>query len=356
MAERDEVVLCVNSGSSSLKVALLRGEQELAKGVVERLGTSGATHAQALAAQLASFDAAGLPKPTVAGHRVVHGGSEFSAPALLGPDEIARLRSLVRLAPLHLPAAIACIEALAARDPALPQVACFDTAFHATLPEHARRLPVPDWLHDEGVRRYGFHGLSYEHAVASLGDPPPARVVIAHLGNGSSLAAVRDGRCIDTTMAFTPTAGVIMSSRTGDLDPGVISYLLREKGMSAEAVDTLVNRESGLLALGGASDVRELLQRRSAGDERAQLALHMFVYSVQRAIAGLAVALGGIDTLVFTGGIGEHATELRSEICAGLGVVGVTSAAVLVISADEDRVIARHAARLVSVLQRRGQE
>lgn len=385
-ARSPQVVLCVNTGSSSLKLALFaagEAEQLLGGCSVAPVGAAQAsarlvaggqvseqrgpcpTHERALDWGLGLLAGAALPQPTVAGHRVVHGGTEFRAPALVGAEQRRRLGELVPLAPLHLPAAIAGIDALSARWPGLPQVACFDTAFHATLPEHVRRLPVPGWLHDEGVMRYGFHGLSFEWALSRLGEPPPARVVMAHLGNGLSLAAVREGRSIDTTMAFTPAAGVIMSTRSGDLDPGVLLHVLRREGFGAAELERLVYRESGLLAVGGASDVRELLGRRASADGAAELALRMLVYQVQKTIGGFAVALGGLDALVFTGGIGENSAVIRGEIAAGLGSLGVALDAaaneagasrieasgsrceVHVVAADEDRMIARHAAAAV---------
>jgi acetate kinase len=385
-------ILCVNSGSSSLKTALyvasdgkarhLGGAE--ARGAVERIGPgaaawleahgarrerreAGGDPAAALATAVELLDEAGVPKPTVVGHRVVHGGARWTAPTLVDERVLAGLRELVPLAPLHLPAAIAAIEAIAARRPDLPQVACFDTAFHATLPEVARRLPLPERFDHAGVRRYGFHGLSYEYVVSALGPAPPRRVVIAHLGNGASLAAVKDGRAVDTTMGFTPTGGVMMGTRTGDLDPGVLFYLAREQGFDLRALEELVEREGGLLGVGGVSDMQALLAR-APTDPRAKLAVAMFGYSVKKAIGAFAAALGGLDLLVFTGGIGEHAAPVRAAACEGLDGIGIrldparntrdadvvsadgSPCTIRVIPTNEDLVIARHALRVAARL------
>jgi acetate kinase len=261
-----------------------------------------------------------------------------------------------------MPACIAGIEAIAARHPGMPQVVCFDTAFHATLPEVARRLPLPDRFN--AVRRYGFHGLSYEYVMSTLGVEPPPRIVIAHLGNGASLVAVKDGRAIDTTMGLTPTGGILMGTRSGDLDPGVLVYLARSNGLGPDALEHLVDRESGLLAVGGTSDMKTLLER-SRSDPRARLAVQMFGYAVRKAIGAFAAALGGIDLLAFTGGIGERAAPIRAEACRGLEPFGIevdaernardeevisgasSRSVVRVVTANEDLVIARHARRLV---------
>jgi acetate kinase len=346
------IVLCVNAGSSNLKIAAYDGETQIAKAQVT-----------------GSFDEAleVMPvseAPQAIGHRLVHGGPSHHEPSLLDDALVASLRSLVRFAPLHLPAALDAVEAARKRFRNLPQVACFDTHFHWGLPAAARRLPLPEDLDREGVRRYGFHGLSYEFIVGGAAAELGRRSVIAHLGNGASLAALREGRCVDTTMAFTPAAGIVMGTRTGDLDPGVLFYLLA-KGMDGAAVERLIERESGLRGIsGGISGMRELLQRRE-GDPRAALAVEMFVLSCRKAIGAFAAVLGGIDSLVFTGGIGENAPEVRAEICAGLGHLGVfvdasanaagrrristrnSPCKALVIATDEDRVIARHTAALL---------
>jgi acetate kinase len=306
----------------------------------------------------------GAPPATLVGHRIVHGGPRHLAPSRIDAGLLADLKALIPLAPLHMVSAVEGIEAVTAIHPELPQVACFDTAFHATMPEIARRLPLSDALDREGVRRYGFHGLSYEHILSVLGPAPPPRLVIAHLGSGASLVAVKDGRSIDTTMGFTPAGGILMGTRSGDLDPGVIVYLLRNEQLSADALEAILERESGLRAVGGTSDMKALLGR-ATEDPRATLALAMFGYAVRKAIGGLTAALGGLDMLVFTGGIGEHAAAVRAEACEGLGYLGIrldeernargdghisaegSRCPVRVIPANEELVIARHTYRVV---------
>jgi len=381
----DELALCLNAGSSSLKFALFRvdleGEESLATGAVERLGTPEA-RAQLRTARFSSekavpnaevhsalalifefLAASALPKPTVIGHRVVHGGPTHVAPARIEATLLADLKRLVPLAPLHLPAGIAGIEAALQQEPSVLQVACFDTAFHAGLPERAARFALPERFYFEGIRRYGFHGLSYESALSMLGDPPPARVVVAHLGSGVSLCAIENGRSIDTTMGLTPIGGVMMGTRPGDLDPGLVLYLLREKGYSVAQLEVLLNHEAGLFGVGGSNDLRALETKQSC-DEGAALALEMFSYQLKKTIGGYVAALGGIDCLVFTGGIGEHSADVRARVCAGLEVMGIvldpekngageaaihssrSRARIFVLESDEDRMIARHAARL----------
>lgn len=381
-----DVALCLNVGSSSLKFALFRvtqlAEELLASGSIEQLGSErararlkvGEQHTERACAGLglseslgvvfALLEEQGLPRASVVGHRVVHGGREHSAPTRINGALLESLKQLVPLAPLHLPAAIAGIEATAQHLPALPQVACFDTAFHAGMPQHAARFALPAHLYAEGVRRYGFHGLSYEYVLSTLGEPPPARLIIAHLGNGASLAAIRDGRSIDTTMGLTPGGGIPMGTRSGDLDPGVLLYLMREKGYSASGLEQLLERESGLLGLAGTADMRTLSERFES-DEAAHLAITLFGYAVRKAIGAYIAALGGLDVLVFTGGIGEHAPLVRAEACRGLEAFGIalngasnergdrvihapdSACQVLVVETDEDRMIARHAGAVV---------
>jgi acetate kinase len=360
------VVLCVNSGSSSLKTALFEvdGAAERALARAAHPVESG-DYTAALDAALASFDAQGLPLPGAAGHRVVHGGTRYAEPALVDDDVLADLRELVPFAPLHMPAAIAGIDAIRRRWD-IPQVACFDTAFHRHMPELARRLPLPDALWDAGVRRYGFHGLSYEYIVRALGAAQLGRAVIAHLGNGASMVAVDGGQSVDTTMGFTPAGGLVMSTRSGDLDPGVPVYLLREQGYDPDRLEQLVDREAGLVALSGdTSDMQTLLERRER-DGRAALAVSAFCYQARKHVGALATVLGGLDTLVFTGGIGEKAAAVRAGICDGLEHLGIelddaaNDADSPVISApgagcvvrvertDEDLVIARHTRAIVA--------
>jgi acetate kinase len=386
-------VLCLNAGSSSLKFAVYRvaaGDREkaetlLAEGEVERVGAPGsrlrarapaasapidreerfADHIAAVGAVFAALETLGASGPDAVGHRIVHGGARYASPARIDARVLDELRRLVVLAPLHMPSGLAVIDAVTAKFPALPQVACFDTGFHHRLPEVAQRLPLPGWLGDEGVRRYGFHGLSYEYVLATLGPAARGRLVIAHLGNGASLAAVRDARSLDTTMGLTPTGGLVMGTRTGDLDPGVLLYLLREKRYDAAALERLVDREAGLLGVSGTtSDVRALLAARD-GDPRAALAIALFCYQARKHIGAMAAVLGGLDMLVFTGGIGEHAAPVRTEICAGLEHLGVrldrdrnergadpistdgSACTVRVIKTNEDLMIARHVATLL---------
>jgi acetate kinase len=381
-------ILCLNSGSSSLKFALYElgaAETRLATGAVERIGlesgrlwirdgeqrsltdTPGA-FADGRAAVHATFAALtilGLPRPTAIGHRVVHGGPDHAAPERVDARLLATLRRLVPLAPLHLPASIEGIEAVTARLPGLPQVACFDTAFHRRMPEMAQRLPLPRSLWDEGLRRYGFHGLSYEYIVATAGAAALGRAVIAHLGNGASMAAVRDGQPLDTTMGFTPTGGCMMGTRSGDLDPGVLLYLLDQKRYDAAALERLVDHEAGLLGVSGiSSDMRTLLEEGSR-EPRAAQAVEMFCYQLCKHAGALAAVLGGLDTFVFTGGIGEHAAPVRWEVCRGLEHLGIrvdrqrndmhaevistpnSACTVRVIPTDEDLMIARHTRALI---------
>jgi len=389
----DGIVLCVNSGSSSVKVALLRpvvggapgAERRVGEAAVEGIGTGqvrawvrGAAetapreHPAGAADQATAVDGAldlvaGVlaGPPALIAHRVVHGGSLHTAPARVDDDLLADLEALIPLAPLHQPAALAGIRAAARRWPGVPQVACFDTAFHASLPEIARRLPLPERVLGDEVRRYGFHGLSFAQVMWSLGTGAPPRIVIAHLGNGSSLVAVKDGRAIDTTMGFTPTGGILMGTRSGDLDPGALFYLSRQRGLAVDELERICEHESGLRAVGGTSDMRALLA--AAGREpRAALAVAMFGYAIRKAIGAFAAALGGLDLLVFTGGIGAHAAPVRAEACAGLEALGVhldpsenqrdagrisaphSRCAVRIVVADEESTMAREARALVS--------
>jgi acetate kinase len=330
------VILALNCGSSSLKYAVFEGERRVGGGSVDRIGVAGghATHADAVHAALGK-----LPRPAAVGHRFVHGGPDLLEPVRIDEQVIVKLRAAMPFAPLHLPAEISAVEAVAARAPGVAQIACFDTSFHRTLPEVARRFPLPENVAAAGVRRYGFHGLSYEGVVAGL--RLPSRTVIAHLGNGASLCAVKDGACIDTTMGLTPAGGIMMGTRTGDLDPGVILFLLTSR--SREDLAALVNRQSGLLGVSGiTSDMKALL---ASADPRARLAVDMFCYQARKAVGALAAALCGLDALVFTGGIGEHAAAVRERICAGLEHLG--SFQVHIFPADEERVIARHVRALV---------
>ncbi|GAB2936746.1 acetate kinase [Rhodococcus aerolatus] len=366
-------VLVLNSGSSTLKWQV-RAEPDgtlLAQGAVERIGSGDAPDHAAALAQVLDGLPEGLAVDAV-GHRVVHGGERFHAPVLLDDDVLAEVEALAPLAPLHNPAGVAGIRAVTARRPGTPQVAVFDTAFHATLPERAWRYAVPTALHtDLGVRRYGFHGTSYEFVAAAAATHLGVdrfTGVVAHLGNGASACAVLDGRSVDTTMGLTPLAGLVMGTRSGDLDPGVVLHLLRLGWTTAE-VDDLLNRRSGLLGLAGDADMRAVQARADAGDPAAEVALDVAAYRLATTVAGYQVALGGLPALVLTGGIGEHAAPFRARVLRLLAPLGVeldparndaapdapvrpittdaSAVPVLVARTDEERVIAAATAALV---------
>ncbi len=394
MVDASHVILSFNSGSSSDKFALHRlsrdGETLLAEGEAEGIGLGSGRlwirdgqaktlsdaersfprSADALGALFDEIDRLRLPRPDAVGHRLVHGGPNHFAPERLTSQLTEELRALIPFAPLHLPLEIEGIEALAARFPDLPQAACFDTGFYRQMPEVARRFALPRALWDEGLCRYGFHGISYEYIMEALGPAAPARVVIAHLGNGASMAAVQKGRAVDTTMGFTPTGGFMMGTRSGDLDPGLMVYLISQRGYDGRRLERLVNHESGLLGVSAiSSDAKTLLEKRAA-EPNAALAIEMFCYQVRKQIGAFAAVLGGLDLLVFTGGIGERAAPVRFEVCRGLEYLGITvdprrneahadiissaevsSAAgkclVRVIATNEDLMIARHTQRLI---------
>ncbi len=269
-----------------------------------------------------------LPLIAGVGHRVVHGGPTYSEPTRITPAVIAALRKLSPFDSEHLPDEIRLIEALRREFPGLPQIACFDTAFHQTMPRVARVLPLPRRFEAQGLRRYGFHGLSYAYLMQQLAQLAGAqaaqgRIVLAHLGNGASMAAVRDGRGMDTSMAFTPTAGLVMGTRCGDLDPGIVAFLSRTEGMSVSRIEHLLNHESGLLGLSEtSSDVKALLAD-EANDVRAAEAVELFCYQAKKWLGAYSAALGGLDTVVFSGGIGEHSSVVRARICSGLGFLGI---------------------------------
>ena len=329
-------VLTLNGGSSSVKF----GVYDAGAAVVEL--SSGAVEHAFVDADL--FDRIGAVRPDAIGHRIVHGGVDLHAPVLIDPAVLARLERATAFAPLHGPAALAMIAAAQARYPGVPQVACFDTGFHADLPDVAAVLPLSAALRAQGIRRYGFHGLSCESILAQLGDAVPDRLIIAHLGNGASVTAVRGGRSVDTSMGLTPSGGVVMGTRTGDIDPGVLLYLLRERGMDAVALEALIDRQSGLLGLSGRSaDLRAL---HAAGDAAADLAIRIFCRSVAKAIAGMLATLGGTDLIVFTGGIGEHDAVVRAAICADLSFAGPIVSRTM--PSQEAQQIAQHVVALTS--------
>ena len=308
-----------------------------------------------------------LPEVIAAGHRVVHGGKEFSDPQRLTPEIMTRLETFIPLAPLHQPHNLAGIRALTAVRPDLPQVSCFDTAFHHGQPELARLFALPLVYRREGVQRYGFHGLSYEYIAGALaevvGTSTTGRVVVAHLGNGASMCAMRDGRSMASTMGFTAVEGLPMGTRSGSLDPGVLLYLIEQHGMGARDLNNLLYKQSGLLGLSGVSnDMRELL---ASSDPNAKLAVDYFTYRIARELGSLAAAMGGLDALVFTGGIGEHAAAVREQVCARSAWLGIeldaaantehrsrisspaSRVAVWVLPTNEELVIARHTRKLV---------
>ena len=306
-------------------------------------------------------------------HRVVHGGRRFRAPVVIDAEVEAAIEAIAPLAPLHNPANLLGIRLARKALPQARHVAVFDTAFHATLPEHASRYPVPKhWVEELAVRKYGFHGTSHQYVsgvaqqVLAKAGRPSRRLVSLHLGNGCSATAVLDGRSIDTTMGLTPVAGLMMGTRSGDIDPGIAAYLERE-GIPVAAQDRALNKESGLTAIAGQNDMRTLLARRAGGDEDARLAVAMFCYRITKAIGAYAAALGGLDALVFTAGIGENSDEIRAGVCAGLDFLGVGisakrneersdeprvistgAVAVLVVPTDEERAMAQAARRLAA--------
>ena len=388
--------LVINAGSSSIKFAVFVGGGDDAepvavfKGQMEGIGSDPAfavkdgagnpvderdewprgsplNHIGAIRYILGWLkECAGTLDILAAGHRVVHGGIAYAAPVRVDAEVIGQLRKLVPLAPLHQPHNIAAIEALAAVDPDLPQVACFDTAFHSTQPKVARLFAIPRELIDSGIRRYGFHGLSYEYIARqmALHAPEARRVVAAHLGSGASMCALRDGRSVESSMGFTAVDGLPMGTRCGALDPGVVLFLIQDRGYDAKAIETLLYKQSGLLGVSGVSnDMRDLMasQERHAAD-----AIDLFVYQITRFVGSLAAAMGGLDALVFTAGIGEHAPLIRQRVCEQAAWLGVTldaeanasggrriSAAGSAVSAwviptDEERMIAIHTRAVLS--------
>jgi len=391
-----DTILVVNAGSSSIKFSVFPGGDQptrqriICEGQYEGIGhrvhfsandsaggslgdehlPDGTTHEQALAALLGWLEGHFQDhRLTVAGHRVVHGGSLYVAPVLIDAAVLTELRHLVPLAPLHQPHNLAAIDALAKLHPALPQIACFDTAFHHTQSEVVTSFALPRRLTAEGIRRYGFHGLSYEYIASVLPDilgPAAAngRIVVAHLGSGASLCAIKNLRSEATTMGFTALDGLPMSRRCGNLDPGVVLYLMQDKGMTAAEVSDLLYNESGLLGVSGVSDdMRDLL---ASDNPSAREAVALFVYRIGRELGSMAAAVGGIDALVFTAGIGEHTAEVRRRVCEDAAWLGVnldqsanlaggaritsmgSRTSAWVVPTDEDLMIARHAWALLN--------
>jgi acetate kinase len=390
----ETIVLSLNSGSSSLKFGVYRVTptrcQRLLSGEAETTGQGeNAFHAvdaqqrpvlsnrlpsnpspsnamadvmQRIASLVHTND---LPMPDAIGHRVVHGGPQLREPCRIVHAVIRELESVCAFAPLHTPASLQVIALAAQNFPGLPQVACFDTGFHAHMPAIAHVLPLPKKLREQGIQRYGFHGLSCESIVQQLGAEVPPRLIIVHLGNGASVTAVRRGVSIDTSMGLTPSGGVIMSTRSGDLDPGVLVYLMREKHMDAAAIETLVDHASGLLGVSGIDSDMRRLHAASATNADARLAIAMFCYSIRKQIVSMMAVLGGADTIVFTGGIGENDATVRATICADLEWAGIKlddarnktlshpisdsafACTVLVLPSQEDEQIARHTAAIL---------
>ncbi|WP_213877096.1 acetate/propionate family kinase [Pseudomonas sp. dw_358] len=364
--DRLTTVLALNSGSSSLKF----GVYQVGAEAIETLASG---EAQALGSAEASFSAdgidgenladasiggvmrrieqwlqkAGLPALNAVGHRVVHGGPQLFKPCRIDDKVLEQLNHASAFAPLHTPAALAVITEARQHFNDLPQVACFDTGFHADMPALAHTLALPHRLREQGIRRYGFHGLSCASIVRQLGEALPSRLVIVHLGNGASVTAVKQGRSVDTSMGLTPSGGIIMGTRSGDLDPGVLIYLMREQGMDAQALEQLIDHQSGLLGISGvASDMRKLHETASS-DPQSALAIEMFCQAARKQIAAMVAVLEGLDLLVFTGGIGEHDTPVRQRICAGLGWLEVEGK-VRVLPSLEDEEIARLSARCMA--------
>jgi acetate kinase len=384
------IILTINSGSSSLKLGLYRAENStsemLYKGATDAIGKPGgsliitddsgktiyrgdASHDSQSSAfahasgKLREFSGVA---PDGIGYRIVHGGPHLRQHCRITPQVRETLHSAIHYAPLHIPAALALVDTASQLYPNVPAFACFDTAFHTTMPSEASTYPIPVRFREEGVQRYGFHGLSYESIVAALAPAVPARLVVAHLGNGAGLCAIANGRSVDTSMGLTPTGGIPMGTRTGDLDPGVVLFLARNGHLDPDHLESVLNHESGLIALSteanhrGSSDMRELTAARDQGSAAAEQAIAIFCRSIAKTVAGYAAVLGGLDCLVFTGGIGEHSAPVREQVCHQLAFLGIaldgeanqrhaavisqqaSGIAVRVIPADEDGRIAHH--------------
>jgi acetate kinase len=376
---KDGPILVLNSGSSSLKFGIYRpgstelgasDEVPLLTGSAEGIGRgNGALSIRAADGQVllqrnrlyeSQSDALGALAeairehadiiPVAIGHRVVHGGPGLVEHQRITPEVVDQLRAATHFAPLHIPQALSLIAASRSIFPAATQFACFDDAFHRTIPPVASHFPLPQRYFDAGIRRYGFHGISYESLVHHFGAKLPDRAIFAHLGNGASLCALRNGVSIDTTMGLTPTGGIPMGTRSGDLDPGVMLYLLRNEKLDAGKLEDLLNHQSGLLGLSsGESDVKTLEERARSGDPRAGLALDVFAVSVRKTIGAYAALLGGVDLLVFTGGIGEHSERTRSAATQGLEILGLTADKIQIVPTQEEQQIARHCRGMMTV-------
>ncbi|MFS8085010.1 MAG: acetate/propionate family kinase [Acidobacteriota bacterium] len=388
-------VLALNAGSSSLKAALYRVGDDTplvlavemdrigsdcerlrirdARGalVVERQGDLPDYQAALTTLFAALAEHASTDRLVAVGHRIVHGGSRYAQPQWVSPELIAALQDLAPMDPTHMPQALAGIAFVSQAHPALPQAACFDTTFHRRMPRVAQMLPLPPQFQDAGMVRFGFHGLSYEFITGELRrlDPVAAagRVLVAHLGNGASMAAIVSGQSVDTTMGFTPNSGLVMGTRCGDIDPGVLIYLLERKKMTPREVNALLDGRSGLLGISGSSqDMRDLLSS-EATDPRAADAIALFCYRAKKYLGALASAMGGVDSLIFTGGMGEQAAVIRARICAGQGFLGIeldpaanqanapvissrgSAVTVRVLRTNEERIIAGHTIALLGL-------
>jgi acetate kinase len=372
LPRKDNLIFVLNSGSSSLKFGIYhRGasdEDALLTGSADGVGHSNGTlHVRSSGGKLLVRREGILESqnnalvtiaeeirkhvhtaPVAVGHRVVHGGPHLLTHQLITPQVLDELRSATHFAPVHIPQALSLIASAQSLFPSAAQFACFDDVFHQTMPEVATHLPIPQRYFNAGVRRYGFHGLSYESLVHHFGAQLPERAIFAHLGNGASLCAIRDRKSIDTTMGLTPTGGIPMGTRSGDLDPGVFVYLLRTEQLGADGMEDLINHQSGLFGLSsGESDVKSLEARAHAKDPQASLALNVFVISVRKAIGAYVALLGGVDLLVFTGGIGEHSEYVRSAVTNGLEFLGLTGDKIKIVPAEEEQQIARHCRSMI---------
>lgn len=383
-------ILALNCGSSSLKFGLYRSDDSVCEmvfsGEIESIGgdkskfqlrdllentllseaVAIASHEHAIIRIARLFAENQLPMPDAIGHRVVHGGPRLRNHCKIDEHVLHELEAAIAFAPLHTPSTVAVIRFAIEHFPDLPQVACFDTTFHKDLPEVARVLPIARELQLEGIQRYGFHGLSCESVLRQLEPNMSARLIIAHLGNGASVTAVEDAKSVDTSMGLTPAGGLMMGTRSGDLDPGVLLYLLQQNKFDADTLEDLLNHQSGLLGISGLSSDMRVLHAAAASNKAAALAIRMFCYFVRKEISAMIAAMEGIDMLVFTGGIGENDAIVRDEICSGLSWIGIlldeasnqagsnpihklsSSCAVHVLASQEDRQIAVHAYALCS--------
>lgn len=369
-------VLALNAGSSSLKFAIFQKDSQLVSGNIENIGQKGQffqsdfkdkkerkkisapTHSEALLYLFKKLPELNSPSIDAIGHRIVHGGEKYIKPEKITSKLLTDLKKLIPFAPLHLPSEIAVIDACQKHFPHIPQVASFDTAFHRKMPKEAECFSLPMHFYKEGIKRYGFHGLSYEYILSELQAKKNEKIIIAHLGNGASMAAIHENNPIDTTMGFTPTGGFMMGTRTGDLDPGILLYLMRDKKMDADKIENLVDGQSGLLGISEmTSNMEELLQSKNP---KASFAIELFCYQARKAIGALASALNGLTILVFTAGIGEKSSKIREKICEKLSFLNIYldkdknqknepvisknnhSCKVLVMKTDEDKMIARH--------------